>query len=127
MTTLDDRQAPVPAGTATTEALRGAPGSRARSRELGYADAMNDIWLLLRGKERQYEAMAADTAYPALAAGFTGAAAALGEMASYAFAVSLIHETQRGQSGLDSWLHFMWRNREAPQEPAVEARGDGAR
>jgi hypothetical protein len=94
-----------PAGA--PEGLRGAPGTRARSREIGYAEAMHDIWSLLRAKERQYQALAADTGCPALAAGFAAVAGAMDDIASYAFDAWLIHGDRR-EGDIESCLRAMW-------------------
>jgi hypothetical protein len=111
LTTLDQGPAPI-----AVEAPRAA-GSRARSRELGYAQAMLDMAVVLRDLETQYKAHAAKAPTPELAIGFLAGTAALDVAASYAVSSYMIFSDDRS-GGIGGFLRFAWGNggREAPKE-----------
>jgi hypothetical protein len=104
---------PVP----PVRALRPESGTRARSRQIGYAEAMTEMWTFLRDLEKKYKADAASAGSPAEVFTFAYIAWALGEVAGYAFDASLIHGDQRGVGhGIEGWMEFIWRQGDAPQE-----------
>lgn len=99
-----------------SEALRGAPGTRARSRELGYAQAMEDMWHMLREMEDDYKARAEAEGNRVMAYALAYATWLLHELGSYAYAAHTIHDTHTLGGGLDGGLQFMWGQHEAPAE-----------
>lgn len=123
----------TPARDTSAPLFPGAPGTRARSRELGYAQAMKDMWGLLREMEDDHKARAVAEGDPAMAYALAYAAWLLGELGSYAYGAHTIHDTHTLGGGLDGFLQFMWRLRPAPLEapaataPLQPARGTAGR
>jgi hypothetical protein len=105
-------------------ALPGATGTRARSRELGYAEAMEGMWHMLRDMEDDYEARAKSERNSTMAFALTYAAWLLGTLGSYAYSAHRVHDTHPLKHGLGGELHYTWKRCEAPKEPAAETRTD---
>lgn len=69
-----------------------AAGSRARSREIGYAEAMRDVSHVLWRLEDGYKAMAVQQFSPECQAALALAATELGKVREYAHGVSMLYE-----------------------------------
>jgi hypothetical protein len=110
LTTLDEKLALV-----RPDAPR-SPGSRARSREIGYAEAMADISRLLRAEARKWKNSADAQIIPLAEAALKVAAGSLEELADYAFSASMIYGDERS-GDIDQWIQLEWRlHQDAPTE-----------
>ena len=98
------------------EALRGTPGTRARSREIGYAQAMEDMWLMFQEMEEDYGARAGSEENPVMGYALTYAAWLLGELGSYAYGAQVIHDTHTLKDGLIGELQYAWKGVEPRKE-----------
>jgi hypothetical protein len=92
-------------------------GSRARSRELGYADAMRDISHVLWNLEDGYKDLAREQMSPAWEAALTLTASNLREVRKYANSVSVMYELPSpGEFLLETYWHPRWGGDPAPAE-----------
>lgn len=117
MTTLDEKLALVRADAPRSR------GSRARSREIGYAEAMREMKNILGDMGRQSRALAATVASAEMGAGLLAGAAALDQAASYAFSACMIYGDERSGGDIDHWMQLNWSiHRDAPKELGGGAR-----
>lgn len=91
-----------------------AAGSRARSREIGYAEAMRDVSHVLWRLEDGYKAMAGQQFSPEWQAALALAAAELGKVREYAHDASMLYEVP----GMDELTGFAWKPRPGEPVPA---------
>jgi hypothetical protein len=99
-----------------------AAGSRARSREIGYAEAMADISHLLRAEARKWKNSADAQIIPLAEAALKVAASSLQELADYAHSVAQVHGTEHAMPIGELLINVMWHSssqrpvpREVPQ------------
>ena len=106
----------------TEDAARGrrrAPGSgsRARSREIGYAQAMCEIGQLLRAEAARWRNSADQQINAHAHAALTVVAGNLGEIADFAFGAFQLHINERGSFARDV-EHLAFLEREYNARPA---------
>ena len=91
-------------------------GTHARSRELGYSDAMSEIGALLRAEAQRW-VKGAEREEPLIAAAFALAAGKLQEVARYAQAATDLYVDHRSPLEESSLVQLDWRLRgDAPRE-----------
>lgn len=95
-------------------------GSRARSREIGYAQAMREIGVLLRSESEKWQNSAEQQIVPFAGAALKVAASSLQEIADYALGAWQLHLDDRGDFARDiehcNWLEDQRYRAPGPRE-----------
>ena len=92
----------------------GGSGTRARSRQLGAAEAYRDISHLLGAEARKWKGSADQQLSPEFHAALTVAAREMQRLADYAHGVSMLYEIP----GMDELTGFAWNPRFNDPAPA---------
>jgi hypothetical protein len=88
-----------------------AAGSRARSREIGYAEAMGEIGFLLRDEARRWKSTAGQQVVPFAGAALAVAADSLEQLADFALGAYSLH-VDPGRGLARDAEHRSWLERE---------------
>ena len=106
-------------------------GSRARSREIGYADAMQEVGMLLRAEARKWRGSAEQQLHAEWRSALNVAAGQLEQVADFAAGAAQLHFDARGDFAWNighlDYLERKWGHAPAPRElPARDDARDGA-